>query len=130
MPSALLGQPVTYRAPSLGEAPELALEQTDIYTGQSQREWPVASLRLARSVANIITGSWAPRHRFGTDDAPVSSINFTGYRVTIVGSSTVTFDQTSNLLSYDASALGASVVVSVQALNRITGAGPATSGTI
>jgi hypothetical protein len=128
--SAWIGQSVTHRPVSLGESPESATAQSNTYAGRSQLEWAPASLVLARSVANIVTGSWAPRHRFGTDDAPVASVNFQGYRVTIVGSSTVTFDQTSNLLSYDASALGASVVVSVQALNRITGAGPATSGTI
>ncbi len=55
----------------------------------------------------------------------------TGFRITIVGSSTVVLpDQTTNSFSYDASALGASVTVSIQALNRITGAGPATSGTV
>jgi hypothetical protein len=128
--SSWIGQTLTHRGVSFEQAQELAASQSKTFAGRSQIEWDVASLTLARSVANIVTGSWSPRHRFGSDDYPLASINFQGYRVTIVGSSTVTFDQTSNLLSYDASALGASVVVSVQALNRITGAGPATSGTI
>lgn len=128
--SSMIGQSVMHRAPSLSQSPELAATQTMTYTGASQIEWPPASLVLARDGSDVITGSWAPRYRFGTDDAPVNSINMIGYRITIVGTSTVTFDQTSNLLDFDASGLGASVVVSVQTLNRITGAGPATSGTV
>jgi hypothetical protein len=129
MSSAQIGQSVKWRAVSLDQSPELALQQTATYVGRSQLEWPVASFALSR-VSNSVTGTWAPRHRFGTDDAPVASANFTGYRVTIVGTSTVTFDQTSNTFTYDVSAIGGAVTVSVQALNRITGAGPAISGAI
>jgi hypothetical protein len=129
--AAWIGQTLTHRAPSFEQAAELADEQDMVYAGLSQTEWPVASLVLARDVSNIVTGSWAPRYRLGTDDAPVNSVNMTGFRITIVGSSTVVLpDQTTNSFSYDASALGVSVVVSVQALNRFTGPGPATSGTI
>jgi hypothetical protein len=131
MESAWIGQSIKWRGVSLGGPVESASVQTATYVGRSQTEWPVASLILARDVSNIVTGSWAPRFRFGTDDAPVNSANMTGFRVTIVGSSTVVLpDQTANSFSYDASALGVSVTVSVQALNRITGAGPATSGTV
>lgn len=129
--SSMIGQSVVHRAPSLSKSPELAATQTATYVGRSQIEWEPASLVLARSGSNIVSGSFAPRYRFGTDDAPVNSANMTGFRITIVGTSTVVLpDQVANTFSYDASALGASVTVSVQALNRITGAGPATSGTI
>ena len=129
--SSMIGQSVMHRAPSLSQSPELAATQTATYVGRSQIEWEPASLVLARDVSNIVSGSWAPRYRFGTDDAPVNSANTTGFRITIAGSSTVVRpDQTGNTFSYDASALGASVTVSVQAINRITGLGPATSGTI
>lgn len=131
MESAWIGQSIKWRGVSLGGAVEGANTVTATYVGRSQTEWPVASLLLARDGSDIVTGSWAPRFRFGTDDAPVNSANMTGFRITIVGSSTVVLpDQTANSFSYDASALGASVTVSVQALNRITGAGPATSGTV
>ena len=127
----MIGQSMLHRAPSLGQSPELAITQTATYVGRSQVEWEPASLTLARNVSNIVTGSWVPRYRFGTDDAPVNSTNMIGYRITIAGTSTVVLpDQTAASFSYDVSALGASVVVSVQTLNRITGAGPATSGTI
>lgn len=130
--SAWIGQAITHRPVSLGESPELATEQTDTYVGRSQLEWPVAYLTLARSGADVITATWTPRHRFGTDDAPVASINFQGYRVTLDDGALppVTFDTTTAGFTYDASALGASVTVSVSALNRITGAGPATSGSV
>jgi len=129
--SSWIGQAVTHRGVSFDQAQELAAQQSKTYAGRSQLEWPPASLTLARDASNIVTGSWAPRYRFGTDDAPVNSANMTGFRITIVGSSTVVLpDQTTNTFSYNASALGASVTVSVQALNRITGPGPATSGTI
>lgn len=129
--SAWIGQPLTHRAVSLGDSPELASAQTATYYGRSQIEWPVAYLQLSRDGSDNITASWTPRHRFGTEDAPVASINFQGYRVVLDdGSSTVSFDTLSPGFVYDASALGSVVTVGVSALNRITGAGPSTSGAI
>ena len=89
------------------------------------------SIAGSRSGSNVI-GTWAPRHRFGTDDAPVASVNFQGYRVTLSDGvlPAVTFDTTAATFTYDASALGSPLTVGVSALNRITGAGPATSGAI
>lgn len=129
--SAWIGQELTHRAPSLGDSPELATPQTATYYGRSQIEWPVAYLSLSRDLSNNITASWTPRHRFGTDDAPVASANFQGFRVVLDdGSTAVTFDTLTAGFVYDATALGPVVTVSVASINRITGAGPATSGTI
>ena len=127
--SAWIGQPLTHRAASLGDSPELATAQTGVYLGRSQLEWPVASLTLSRA-GDVVSGEIVPRHRFGTDDAPVASVNFTGYRVSIEGTSTVTFDTLAPTFSSDVASIGGPVTVSVTALNRITGAGPATSGAI
>lgn len=127
--SAWIGQNLTHRPVSFDQLPEDATPQTNTYFGRSQIEWPVAYLDLSRA-GDMVTGSWTPRHRFGTDDAPVASINFTGYRVSIIGTSTVTFDTTAETFTYDVSAIGGAVTVSVSALNRITGAGPSTSGAI
>lgn len=127
--SAWIGQPLTHRAASLGDSPELASPQTAVYLGRSQREWSVASLALSRA-GDLVSGDIVPRHRFGTDDAPVASTNFTGFRVSIAGSSTVTFDTLAPSFSYDVSAIGGPVTVSVAALNRITGAGPVTTSTV
>ena len=129
--SAWIGQALTHRAVSLGDSPELAIPQTATYYGRSQIEWPVAYLDLVRDVSDNITVTWTPRHRFGTDDAPVASINFQGYRVTLDdGTTAVSFDTMTAGFTYDASALSDPVNVSVSALNRITGAGPATSGSV
>jgi hypothetical protein len=130
--SAWIGQSLTHRPVSFDQSPEEAAAQTDVYVGRSQREWPVAYLTLARDGSDVVTASWTPRHRFGTEDAPVASINFQGYRVTLDDGvlPAVTFDTATAGFTYDASALGSPLTVSVSALNRITGAGPATSGAI
>ncbi len=129
--AAWIGQQLTHRATSFGETPETATDQTMTYAGRSQLEWPVAYLMLERDSNDVISGTWTPRHRFGSDDFPVASINFEGYRVTIDdGSTGVVLDTVDPHFSFDASALAAPVTVSVAALNRITGAGPATVDTV
>jgi hypothetical protein len=130
--SAWIGRPLTHRPVSLGESPELADAQTSAFIGRSQIEWPVAYLTLARDGSDNISASWTPRHRFGTDDSPVASVNFQGYRVTLNDGTAppITFDTTVASFTYDASALDTPLTVSVSAINRITGAGPATSGSV
>lgn len=128
--SSWIGQALTHRAISLGDiADNTENEETATFVGRSQLEWPIAYLMLAR-VGDMVTAFWTPRHRFGSDDAPIASINFQGYRVTIEGTGTITFDQTSNTFTTDVSSIGGAVTVSISALNRITGAGPATTESI
>lgn len=129
--SAWIGTDLVHRAPSIGQSPEDADEQTQTYVGRSQIEWPIASLALARDGSDVITATWAPRHRLGSDVVPIASVNFEGYRVTLDdGVDEVTFDTTTAGFTYDASALADPVDVTVQALNRFTGAGPATTDAI
>ena len=126
--SAWIGQELTNRAVSFEETPEAGMVETITYAGRSQLEWPVAYLSVDRDGADVLTGSWTPRHRFGTEDAPVASINFQGYRVTLSdGVDTVSFDGLTPDFTYDASAMTSPVTVSLSSLNRITGPGPATS---
>lgn len=126
--SAWIGQDIVSRAPSIGQSPEDADEQTATYVGRSQTEWPVVNLDVERDGSDNIIATWVPRHRLGTDVAPVASVNFTGYRVTLDdGADEVTFDTTDAEFTYDASALADPLTVTVQALNRFTGAGPATT---
>lgn len=128
--SAWIGQELTSRAVSLEESPETGTVQTITYQGRSQLEWPVAYLTVTRDGSDVLTGTWTPRHRFGTEDAPVASINFQGYRVTLSdGVDTVSFDRLTPDFTYDASAMASPVTVSVSSINRITGPGPATSVT-
>jgi hypothetical protein len=123
-----LNAALTHRAISLGtSADDTDNDQTETYVGRSQTEWPVASFVLGRS-GSTVTGNWAPRHRFGTEDAPVASINFQGYRVTITdGVTPETFDTTTASFTRT---YAATVTVTVAAVNRITGVGPTTAGSI
>lgn len=128
--SSWLNTDLTHRAISLGEsADDTDNDVTDTYIGRSQIEWPVEFLQVEEDSSGSVSASWVPRFRFGTDANPVNSINMIGYRVTITsGSSSLIFDTTvPNFSAYDASSLGETKTVSVSALNRITGAGPATS---
>lgn len=129
--AAWIGQQLTHRATSFGETTESSIEQVMTYAGRSQLEWPVAYLNLERDGNDVISGAWTPRHRFGSDDVPVASINFEGYRVTIDdGAIEVVIDTDQPHFTYDASALASPVTVSVAARNRITGAGQATWDTV
>lgn len=126
--SAWLGMDLTHRAVSLGESPESADIQTDTFVGRSQIEWPVAHLTVERDLSDVLTVSWLPRHRFGSDVNPIASVNFQGFRVTFDdGATSVSFDTTGTTYVYNASAMGSSVEVSVAPINRITGLGPVES---
>lgn len=128
--SAWIGQELTNRAVSIDESPETGDVETITYAGRSQLEWTVAYLEVQRA-GDLVSATWTPRHRFGTEDSPVASINFQGYRVTLDdGSQQVVFDSLTPDFSYDASTLASPVTVSVSSLNRITGPGPAVSQTV
>lgn len=129
--SAQIGQSISLRPVSLGGLPEQSLEYAlALSPPVMQQEFPPHDLQATRSGANVITATVVPRHRFGNDLAPVASVNFQGFRWTLAGSSTVVVDTTTPALTYDASALGASVTLSVAQLNRFTGPGPAISRTV
>lgn len=127
MQSAMVGQYITHRAVSLGQLPDQAVPYTEPYTGESQREWPVAHLFLDRA-GDDINCMTVPRHRFGTDDGPIRSANWTGYRWTATdGINTVTADTLVETHTFDVSGWASPVTVTVAQLNRITGAGPTVS---
>lgn len=130
--SSIIGRTLTHRPVSYSESPEDTEEYSNPYTtAYSQLEFPIDLLSVSRNFTDVISGSWSPRPRFGTEINPIQSINFTGYRVTISdGSATATFDTTSTTFSYDASAMSSPVTVSVSQLNRITGPGPSTSESV
>lgn len=127
--SAWLNAALTHRAVSFDEAEDDATNEiTHTYVGRSQREWAPAYLRLLRDGANNITATWVGRGRFGNAFHPVQSKNSQGYRVTVTdGVTTTTVDTTGTTYS---GTWAAPVTVSVVALNRITGASSATSGTV
>ena len=125
MQSPMLGQDITHRAVSLGQLPDQAVPYTEPYTGESQREWPVASL-VAGLNGDDLEVAWIPRHRFGTDDAPIASQNWRGYRVSATdGVNTLTAETTVEGHTFDVAGWSTPITVSVSQINRITGEGPA-----
>lgn len=122
--SAWIGTDLTHRAVSTGHTPDGADEQTLTYAGNSQREFPVANLLLSRA-GDDVTAAAVPRHRFGTDDAPLRSLNWDGFRWTATdGANTVTRDGTADTETFDVTGWASPVTITVAQLNRITGAGP------
>jgi hypothetical protein len=112
------------RATSIGTTPETATEVTFTWTPVvGQTELAPTQLSVVRDGTNVV-GEWSPRHRFGTELSPVASVNFTGWRVTVDDGTATTFTTTDPEFSV-ADSFGASVDVTVEAINRITGAGTA-----
>lgn len=128
--TSMIGTNLTHRAVSFGTSPEAATEYTDPFTAKSQTEWPVANLLLERAADDIIATA-IPRHRFGTEDNPVRSINWSGYRWTATdGSNVITRDTLTDETTFDATGWASPVTVSVAQINRYTGAGPTVSEAI
>ena len=123
--TAQIGAQFTDRPVTLGTSPETTAVYENVFTPVgSQIEMPVASLSAVR-VGSDIVANWSERRRFGTSVNPIRSINWQGYRVTLDdGATVVTFDQTTERFTYDATALGGTVAVRVAQINRLTGAGP------
>ena len=99
------------------------------FQGNSQREWQVAHLLLERA-GDVVTATAVPRHRFGTDVAPVQSANHIGYRWTATdGTNTASGDTNSVTPSraFNVTGWASPITVTVAQINRITGAGPTVS---
>lgn len=129
--SSQIGVDMYHRATSFGQTTEDGTVIHAEYEGNSQREWPVANILLDRT-GDTITGTIVPRHRFGTETAPVRSINWTNYEITFQDSldQFETITQIPDTISYDASAMTFPITVTVYQVNRITGAGPGKSEVI
>lgn len=125
--SIWIGSELVHRAVSVGQSPEDAEQQSMVYAGRSQREWPVAFLN-AELVGTDISGAWAPCHRFGSDVNPVASANFQGYQVLLEdGDNSETILTNDPSFTFDASGWSTPITVTVAAMNRITGVGDQTS---
>lgn len=125
--SAWIGMDIEYRATSFGNSPEGSPVVTLPFTGQSQREWQVAHLFVARD-ADVVTATTVPRHRFGTEDRPVRSANWQAYRwVATDGTNSITQDTIAETTTFNVAGWASPITVSVSQVNRITGAGPSVS---
>ena len=133
LPSGLIGSTLRFQFVSNGTSPETAPVFDMVWNpAVSQTEFPPASLALTRG-SGVISATWAPRERFGTDINPIASINTAGlgWRVTLTdGTVTQVHDVLAPSLSTSDTAFTGPITATVQQLNRITGAGPGTSGII
>lgn len=127
-PVSHLGLDIYHRATSYGNTTESGTVVHDVFEGNSQKEWPISHLFL-EVAGDTINGTIVPRHRFGTEANPIRSINWTGYEIQFQDETDQidTITQTSDVFTYDASAMTFPVTVSVSQINRLTGAGPSLS---
>lgn len=122
--SGWINRDLTHRAISFGSSPDGVPTQTDPYIGKSQIEFPVADI-LGEITGSTIDLRAIPRHRFGTEDNPIRSINWTGYRWSLTdGVNSQSQDTLSDTISFDITGWTPPVTVTVSQLNRITGSGP------
>jgi hypothetical protein len=131
LPSSLIGRDLLFRAPSFGASPESAEQVAFTWDPMvGQRELQQARLRVTRD-GSTVAGTWIPRHRFGTPLAPIAASRFTGWRVTLDdGAETVINVPAGATPEFSvADTFGASVDVTVTAVNSITGEGPALTET-
>lgn len=126
--TAWIDTDIVHRAISFGLSPDGVPQTTEEWTAKIQTEFPVAHLFLSRNV-DAISAMTVPRHRFGTEDNPIQSVNWIGYRWTATdGVNTATIpDGTSPTMSFDAAGWSSPITVTVAQINRFTGPGPAVS---
>lgn len=121
-----IGQTIKHRGVSNTTSVEDADVVDIVYSGLSQRELPVAGFdaEMQGTVLNI--SNIVPRMRFGTEDTPVVSANWAGYRIVATGASgALQADTVSTGVQLDCATIGRVASVAVSQLNRLTGAGPA-----
>lgn len=118
---------LTHRAVSYTTSPESAATQTDTYVGRSQMEFPVAHFTAER-VGDTISGTIVPRHRFGTEDSPVRSINWAGYEITASATGqTETIISMTEDFSIEVVGFSSPVLLTISQVNRFPIPGPTVS---
>jgi hypothetical protein len=125
--SERIGTTLTHRAYSVGETPTTATTQVRTWSARSQREWPPIIETAVRTVDTLAV-TWTPRHRFGSEEAPVPSSHFDGWRIEATsGSTTVGVDSLTPSASLNVAGLTNPITVTVRGRNRLAGLGdPAT----
>jgi len=127
MPISTIGMDVYHRAITHGLTAEQAVVDNEVYTARSQIEFPCANL-LGAIDSNTLSLTAIPRHRFGTEDNPIRSINWTGYRWTATdGANSLAVDSPADAVEFDVTGWSTPITATVAQLNRITGAGPTIS---
>ena len=131
LPSALIGQALQFRVTSIGTSPETAPVYDFTWNPvHSQLEFPPAHVFAERDGDDVIC-KVVPRHRFGTEDNPIASANFTGYRWTVTdGVNSLGADTVAPTHTFTFTGWGSPITVTVAMTNRFTGAGPSLSESI
>lgn len=126
MQLAYVGRSITVRATSINGTDANITTTTFTYTGQSQVERAVAYLQAHRSGSNAVL-QWQGVGKLGKGASVAMGLYFAGYKVTLTdGSTTQTFTTAAQMYEADISAFTGSITATVQAMNQLTGAGPAT----
>jgi hypothetical protein len=125
--SERIGTTLTHRAYSVGDTPTTGTTQARTWTARSQREWPPIIETAVRTVDTLAV-TWTPRHRFGSEEAPVASSHFDGWRIEATsGGATVSADSVTPSASLNVTGLTNPITVTVRGRNRLAGLGdPAT----
>lgn len=123
--TAWLGGTIKHRAVSFNSSSEDADVVTQVYEGQSQREWAPASASATFDGTYLYVYDIVARNRFGTEVAPIASVNFQGWRVSLTdGVNTVTAEiATGNSAHIASGALTTITNVTIAGINKFTDAG-------
>lgn len=128
--SPLLNKVLEHRAVSYDSSAEDAEIRSYEFIGRSQTEWPVDFLTATDDGTNISV-SWSPRERFGTDVAPVRSVNWQNYEIEISdGITTQTLFSLLPTAQFLTADFVGTVDIKVWQINRFTGRGEVAITTI
>jgi len=138
-PSSWIGRMISFRSVPTGTSSEGAPVVDAAWSpAWSQTEWPPVAFIGSRDSSNNIAISWVGQGRLGSNKDAHNSQFFDAYRVTLTkGAASVTYTTTAQSFAYSAalqtsdfgSATG-TLDVSIAAVNRITGAGEALTGSV
>lgn len=127
MQLSYIGRSITVRATSFNGTDSDITTVNFTYTGQSQVEYPVAYLSARRAGSQGLL-SWQGVGKLGAGAKTAMGLYFSGYRITLTaGSKTQTFTTADQAYAADLSGFNGSITATVQAMNSLTGAGPAVS---
>lgn len=123
MGSEALNTTLTHRAYSAGNDPTTGVVQSRVWTGRSQREWAPTITRAER-IGDDLRVDFIPRHRFGSDENPIASQHFIGWRVIASdGTSEVSTVTTFDSVKLDVTGFSNPIDVTVRGVNRLSGDG-------
>jgi hypothetical protein len=123
-----LGRTLTFRATSVGTSPADGTVVSMLFAGRTQIEREPGYVMARRDGTDAIV-SWQGVARLGSGANVAHGARFDGYRVTFEDgdtSNTVVVNTDAQTVTQDVSGLGSPLSISVQQLNALTGAGPAT----